>query len=82
MPSFIPAAAGHWRHDGHLGSLAPEPSLLCYYLGWLESPPSVRAMEIFKAACFCVIVFNFRSDVIGVHLRLAGVPMDLKRWLI
>lgn len=50
VPSSIPATAGHHRHDGHLGSLAPEPSLPCCYLSWQESPQPVSAVEIFKAA--------------------------------
>lgn len=83
VPSSILATAGHHRHDGHLGSLAPEPSLPCCYLSWREGPQPVSAVEIFKAALiFFIIIFYFISDVIGMHLCLAEVPMDLKRWLI
>lgn len=50
VPSSMLATAGHYRHDGYLGSLAPELSLPHRYLAWQESPESVSAMKGFEAA--------------------------------
>lgn len=45
VPPSILQTAGHYRHDGYLGSLAPELSLPSSTL--VGSPKSLSAMKIF-----------------------------------
>lgn len=59
VPSSILAPASHYRHDGCLGSLAPELSLPHHHLGWQESPESVSAMKIFEAAWILILLLWF-----------------------
>lgn len=59
VPSSILAPASHYRHDGCLGSLAPELSLPHHHLGWQESPESVSAMKISEAAWILILLWFY-----------------------